>query len=199
MEPKLTGYVLAQAGTLNNAANDKLKVAVAGLGIKVENEGGGFYAQAEGGYGTAIYTKAEVGNIFPLKDNNNFGVKAAIGCQYIQERNKKDYYTNTFEQGANSPSWKANDLRGYGEVALTYNSPAFKASLGVRGGVKTSTQASLDGITLADVGETRGTEYPGRTTKGFVTPTLNIEVGKKLRFTTNAALDEIKAGIKLYF
>lgn len=199
MEPKLSGYVLGQAGYLQNAAKDNITIAVGGAGIKLSDENSGFYAQAEGGYGNAVYAKAEVGNVFTLDDNEKFGLKTSVGGQYIQSTKSKDYYKNIFYSGANSPTWKPNDLRGYGEVALTYNSPAFKASVGVKGGVKTCTQPSLDGIELADVGTVKGTEYAGRTTRGFITPTVSIEAGKKLRFCASASKDDISLGAKLYF
>jgi hypothetical protein len=199
MEPKLTGYVLGQVSLIENAAKDRIITTVGGAGIKLTDENSGLYAKAEGGYGNAVYAKAEAGNIFSLDDDNKFGVKTAVGGQYTQATKTRDYYKNKFEKGANSPTWKANDLRGYGEVALTYNSPSFRASIGVQGGVKTCTQAPLDGIKLADVGETQGTEYPGRTTKGFVTPKIEIEAGKKFCGNLSFSTDAIMGGVKLYF
>ena len=197
MEPKLTGYISTNLSFIENAAKDLNTFAAVGLGAKYEKNG--LYAQAEGGYGNVIYAKVEAGNVFSLDENNRFGIKTAIGGQYAQATKDKDYYKNIFEKGGNSPTWKANDLRGYGETALTYNSTAFKASIGIRGGVKTCTQASLDDKQLSKVGEMQGSEYAGRTTKAFVTPTVNIEAGKKLRFCMSAALDELNIGAKFYF
>ena len=173
MEPKFTTYIGANAGFLHNAAKDNVKVTTVNLGAKIENNG--YYAVAEGGYGTSVYAKAEAGKDFPIKDSN-LSLSTAIGGQYAQSTSSRDYYTKKFDAEGNSPSWKSNDARGYGQVALTYNSPSFKASLGVQGGVKTCTQPSLDGIKLDDIGEVSGTKYQGRTTKGFVTPVVQMEV-----------------------
>ena len=195
MEPKLTGYVGTNLIVLGNASHDTLGGACLNVGGKVENNG--FYAQAEGGYGTAAYAKAELGKNFTF-GNSGFGANTSVGGQYTVSNHTQDYYKTKFEDGANSPTWKANDTRGYGQVALTYNNPTVEVGLGVRAGVKTSTQPTIENVTL-DRGQTKGTEYAGRTTKGFVTPTVNLEAGKKLRFCLSAATDELTVGAKLYF
>ena len=162
MEPKLTGYAGTKIFILNNASHDTFGGVCANVGGKIEKNG--FYAQVEGGYGNAAYAKAELGKDFTFGDSS-FGLNTSLGGQYTVSNRTKDYYKSEFEEGGNSPTWKANDTRGYGQVSLTYNNPKVEVGLGVRAGVKTSTQPSLDGITLADVGITRGTEYAGRTTK----------------------------------
>ena len=197
MEPKVTGYITANAGYIQNAAKDNIGVITGGAGVKAESDKYEFFA--EGGYGNAVYTKAEGGAKFPFQESN-FGVKTSVGVQYAQLTKSRDYYKNIFEEGANSPSWKPNDLRGYGQVALTYNTPSFKASVGIRGGVKTCTQAPLDGVNLAPVGNIEGTEYAGRTTKGFVSPVIELEAGKKVCLSLKTSLlDDISIGGKIYF
>lgn len=198
MEPKLTGIISAQTGFVKNAANDLISCTTAGIGGKVE---GKYYEiMAEGGYGSALYGKVEGGAKIPFGESN-FGLKTTIGGQYTQATKSKDYYNSKFEDGANSPTWKANDARGYGQVALTYNNETVEVGLGVRGGIKTSTQPSLDGITLADVGETRGTEYAGRTTKTFVEPMANVGVnlGKGWKIALQAAPSQSSLGLSLNF
>jgi len=198
MEPKLTGYVTTSLGFVANASKNTIPMATVGLGGKVESNG--YYAQAEGGYGTATYAKVEAGKNFPFSDSG-FSVNTSVGGQYTVSNSTKDYYKFKMEEGANSPTWKANDTRGYGQIALTYNNPTVEVGLGVRAGVKTSTQPSLDGITLADVGQTRGTEYAGRTTKGFVEPTANLGVnlGKGWKIALQAAPSQGSLGLSLNF
>ena len=197
MEPKIIGYITANAGTLPNAAKDNIKTSTVGIGGRIESNG--FYGTVEGGYGTAVYLKAEAGKDFKFNESN-FGLNTSICGQYTQSASTRDYYESKFyEESGNSPTWKSNDTRGYGQVALTYNSPAFKASLGVKGGVKTCTQPSLDGIKLEDIGEISGRKYQGRTTTGFVTPVVQVEAGKKLRGTLDLSLEGFSIGGKLYF
>ena len=196
MEPKITGYVTANTGFLSNASKDLILMSTVGLGGKIENEG--LYAKVEAGYGTSTYAKLEAGKNFELGDSN-WALNTSVGGQYTIRNKERDYYKNVFEEGANSPTWKSNDTRGYANIALEYNSTAFRASLGARAGVKTSTQPSLDRITLKEVGQIIDTEYAGRTTKAFVTPRIELEAGKKLRFNLNASLDELQIGGKLYF
>lgn len=198
MEPKLTGYVGTNLIVLGNASHDTVGGACVNVGGKIENNG--FYAQAEGGYGTAAYAKAELGKDFTF-GNSGFGANTSVGGQYTVSNHTQDYYKTKFEEGANSPTWKANDTRGYGQVALTYSNPTFEVGLGVRGGIKTSTQPSLDGITLAPIGETRGTEYAGRTTKSFVEPMANVGVnlGKGWKIALQAAPSQGSLGLSLNF
>ena len=189
MEPKLTGYVGTNLIVLGNASQDTVGGACVNVGGKIENKG--FYAQAEGGYGTASYAKAEIGKNFTFGDSG-FGANTSVGGQYTVSNRTKDYYKTKFEDGANSPTWNANDTRGYAQVALTYNNPTIEVGLGVRGGIKTSTQPSLDGITLANVGETKGTEYAGRTTKSFaeLRPSVGVNFGNGWKIALQAGIDK---------
>ena len=196
MEPKITGFVNVNAGFIDNAAKDPITIATIGIGAKAEQNG--YYAQAEGGIGRVIYAKVEAGKDIPFGDSK-FGLNVAVGGQYTKSTKSQDYYRNIFQDGANSPIWKANDTRGYGQLALTYNATAFKASVGIKGGVKSCSQPSLDGITLAPVGEIVGAEYAGGTTKSYLTPSIDIEAGKKVRGTFSLASDCLLFGGKLYF
>ena len=197
MEPKLTGYAGTNLVILRNASHDTVGGVCLNAGGRIENKG--LYAQAEGGYGTATYIKGEVGKNFTFGDSN-FGMNTSLGGQYTVSNQTKNYYKTEFEKGGNSPSWKANDTRGYGQVALTYHKSNFEVDLGVRGGVKTSTQASLDGITLADIGDTKGTEYAGRTTKGFVEPYIEFShFGKGWGVAFQAAPSQTSLNLSLNF
>lgn len=198
MEPKLTGYVGTNLVLLGNASHDTVGGACINIGGRVENNG--FYGEVEGGYGTATYAKAELGKNFTFGDSG-FGANTSVGGQYMTEHRTKNYYQTEFEEGGNSPTWKANDTRGYGQVALTYSNSTVEVGLGVRSGIKTSTQPSLDGITLAPIGETRGTEYAGRTTKSFVEPMANVGVnlGKGWKIALQAAPSQGSLGLSLNF
>lgn len=197
MEPiKLTGYVAANTGFITNASSDIMVTSNIGLGAKIEKND--YYGKAEAGYEKVTYAKVELGKNFKLSDNN-LKLNTSVGGQYTVENKKRDYYKNIFAEGGNSPTWKTNDTRGYGQLALLYDAPVFKAQIGVRAGIKTSTQASLDGITLAKVGEIVDTEYAGRTTKWYATPTIYIEAGKHVKFGLHLATDELSVGAKYYF
>ncbi len=198
MNPKLTGYVTASTGFVTNASKDFILNSTIGLGGRIENNG--FYGEAEGGYGTATYAKAELGKNFTFGDSG-FGANTSVGGQYTVSNHTQDYYKTVFEDGANSPTWKANDTRGYGQVALTYNNSRVEVGLGVRGGIKTSTQPSLDGITLAPVGDIRGAEYAGRTTKYSVEAIakFGVNFGKGWKIALQAATSQGSLGLLLNF
>lgn len=196
MEPRLTGYIGTSLQVVGNASHDKAGGLCLNIGGKAEKNG--FYAQAEGGYGTALYAKVEAGKDFSLGENN-FKINTSIGGQYVTSTRERSYYKSVFEEGANSPTWKPNDTRGYVGAEIKYEVPTFKAGIGVKGGVKSSNQPSLDGVELAPVGVTSGTEYAGRTTKAYITPTVELEAGKKFKFCLNASFDEVSIGGKFCF
>ena len=196
MEPKITGYLTANTGFLLNASNDTMFMSTAGVGGMAENNG--FYAKAEAGSGTATYAKLETGKNFAFGDSD-WALNTSIGGQYTVKHKKRDYYGNIFKEGGNSPEWHSNDMRGYANIGITYNSEYSKVSFGVRVAAKTSTQPSLDGITLEKVGQIINTEHAGKSTKRYIVPRLELEAGKKLRFNLNASFDEVQIGGKLYF
>ena len=197
MEPKLTGYVGTSIIALKNASHDTFGGACLNAGIGVENASG-YYGNFEGGYGSLTYAKAVLGKKYPL-GNKGFGIDTSVGGQYTISNRTQDYYKSKFMDGANSPSWKANDTRGYGQVALTYSNKTVEIGLGVRAGAKTSTQPSLDGITLANVGEIKSTEYAGRSSATFVegVGNLRVNLGKGWEFALQGTPSQGAGG--LYF
>ena len=182
MEPNVSAYIGTNLVLLENIPKDLMFTKTVDLGVKVESDG--YYAKAEGGLGKGIFAKAELGKDFEIGDG--FGVNTSVGAQYIKSGSERDYYHYVYGRGANSPTWKPNETTGYAQASLTYSSSIFKGSVGIRGGIKSSSQASLDGITLAPAGEIIDTEYAGTTTKGYVTPVVNIEVGKNFKGTFEA-------------
>lgn len=198
MEPNITGSISAKYVRITNAAHDRLAGLCGSIGVKVEQNR--FYAKAEGGFGTLRYAAIEGG-----KDTNfgesPFGLNTSVGAQDTMSSSTRDYYKNMFEEGAISPPWKLNDKRAYGNVALTYTTPKFEASLGARGGVKSCVKPSLDGITLADVGQTKGTEYACKTTKTYIEPAVSasINLGDGLKASLQTSRSQGEIGISYTF
>lgn len=173
MDPIITGSIGAKYVRVTNAAHDGIAGLCPAMSVGVEQNG--FYGKIEGGMGTIRYAAIEGGKNTNFGESQ-FGLNTSICAQDAMSSSTRDYYKNVFEEGANSPTWKSNDKRAYGNVALTYTTPKFEASLGARGGIKTCAQPSLDGITLADVGQTKGTEYAGKTTKTYIEPTASVNI-----------------------
>ena len=191
MEPKLNGYAALNKGFLVNTHNDRLLVTTANLGLKIEKDG--LYGEIKGGYGTATQVKIEAGKDFTFGESS-FGLNASVAGQYTTVNNKK-YSYNTVDVIGDS-SWKSNDTRGYGQLALTYNKPAFKAKIGVQAGVKTSSQPELNGYSnLTNISDV----YKPKITKAIVNPTFGLEAGKKLKGTLDLSLDCFTIGGKWCF
>lgn len=164
MDPKISGYLVSKAEIYSNAANDIFGTATVGLGGKIEKDG--FYAKAEAGYGAGSYVGAEAGKYIPV-GKNGFGLTASVSGQHTVSNATRDYYKTVFEEGANSPTWHPNDTRGSANLIFSYQNSSIEAGFGLRAGIRSSKQASLDGISLAPVGIIKGTEYAGRTTQNF--------------------------------
>ena len=196
MEPTIIGYLSSNLGFIENAAKDNIGIAAGGIGFSAE--GKNYVFNAEGGYGTALYAKAEGGVKIPFGESSKFGFKAVAGAQYTQSTKSRDYYKNVFEEGANSPTWKANDTRGYLKAGLTYSTPVFKAEVGAMGGIKSCTQPSLQGTNLAEVGQTRGTEYAGTTSKPIMAGYVHLEAGKRVKATLDISTNrDFGLGVKI--
>lgn len=202
MPHNIDGYLGAQTGYVSNISGYKIPTTNIIFGGTFEKNG--YFVNAEVGEGTSFYEKVDLGKKFDL--GNNLGINTSISEQYTKSNSSSNYYKNTYyaldETSPDlGPSWKANDTRSYGQVALTYCNPTFEASLGVRGGIKSSTQPSLDGITLPDIGETRGTEYAGKAKKAFAEPVANIGVnlGKGWKAVLQASSSQGSLGISYNF
>lgn len=200
MAPKIfSGSAGAQLGFVRNAAKENISTASIGVTGKAEYKG--FYAQAHAGIGSATFFGAEAGKQFEIK--NGFGVKASAGADYTFRNRTRTYFSSVSDVGGNEgPSWKSNDLRAHGNLELTLQKPWGEIGLGVEAGAKRTKQPILtDGTIDPTIGETRGTEYAGTTTKAYVTPTLSskINLGKNFSLNLDAALDRGNLGVAYNF
>lgn len=190
MVKNVSGYIAAQTGYTSNITDYRIPNTNIVLGGKIENNKG-FYVQAEVEEGTSFSEKVVFGKKWSL--HNNLGITASLGEQYTRSNRTNSYYDRIYCSYDNSqdkgPTWKSNDTRGYGQVAFTYNNSNVETGGGIRAGVKSSKLPSLDNVTLAPIGTTKGTEFAGGATKSFAEGFgyLSFNLGKGCKATIEAA------------
>ncbi len=218
-QPKVQvkGYAQANTGVVINPAGESYSNIGATLGGEVNYKNS--YIKAEGGAGTALSGKVELGHEFDI--GKNMGLDISAKAQATRSRQSKNFTFNASQMdveinGQNYPnecSAKASVKRNSGEtrlgggVKLNFKSKNVKLGIGVEGGMRKTTTNDVNINLTSNIvleNNIRKTEPLNihkteslnifkdlGQQKGYITPTVSAEVnfGKKSGFSFVANAD----------
>lgn len=225
-KPQVKAYAQANAGIVHNPAGKNFSNIGATLGGEVNYKS--TYLKAQGGAGTALSGKIELGHEFDIGKNMGLEVSAKaqttrslVTNELQYNSNKKTNYKlgNGIQYETNfsdevEVNWKPGETRVGMGTKLNFKSKLAKIGIGVEGGMRKSTNkdVNLDLSRHVEIPVTGNTTYIDynpqlkvklKEKKGYITPTVSAEVkmGKKsnLSFVADADMYQGKAGIRYTF